>query len=274
MTRDRNASRPWWEEPFVLASAGTLAIHLILAVLGDALVVAFPIPIHQPTPVVELVDIEPPPPVEPPPSPPQPEEPQAAPEPIAPQPTPVEPRPQRVRAAQPPPPSNEPPPPASNEPPSPDSGGGPVTTMADIAPAARGIPVAKGPRSSGTGRGGSGSGTGSGAGAGSSDAPPPVSVATIKTRAMPKGDHSYFDASKDYPAQAKSLGIEGVIRVRLVVDGSGVVKSATLLNKLGHGLDELALERARKIQFDPAKDSNDKPVASVVVWTFNMTLPK
>jgi TonB family protein len=101
-----------------------------------------------------------------------------------------------------------------------------------------------------------------------------VSVATIKTRAMPKGDFSYFDASKDYPAEAKALAIEGVIRVRLVVDATGVVKTATLINKLGHGLDELALERSKKIQFDPAKDTNDQPVSSVVVWTFNMTLPK
>ena len=101
-----------------------------------------------------------------------------------------------------------------------------------------------------------------------------MSVATIKTRAMPKGDFSYFDASKDYPPEAKQLGIEGVIRVRLVVDATGAVKSAVLINKLGHGLDELALERAKKIQFDPAKDTDDKPVSSVVVWTFNMTLPK
>ena len=166
--------------------------------------------------------------------------------------------------------------PPSVDPPSPDSGGGAVTTMADIAPAARGIPVAKGPRSAGgSGRGGSGTGTGSGAGTGSSDAPPaPASVAMIKTRALPKGDFSYFDASKDYPAEAKALGIEGVIRMRLIVDENGMVKSATPLNRLGHGLDELALERAKKIQFSPATDTDDKPVSSVVVWTFNMTLPK
>jgi TonB family protein len=101
-----------------------------------------------------------------------------------------------------------------------------------------------------------------------------MSVATIKSRAMPKGDFSYFDASKDYPPEAKALAIEGVIRVRLVVDAAGAVKSAVLINKLGHGLDELALERAKKIQFEPAKDTDDKPVSSVVVWTFNMTLPK
>lgn len=261
------------DDPFVLATAGTLAIHLLIAVIGDALLVAFPQTVYKPAPSVQLVDILPPPIVVPPPPPIVEPQPAAQPEP---QPAAKpEPMPQRVRPATPPPPTNEPPPPPTNTPPSSDSGGGPVTQMEDIAPAAHGIPVPRGPRQSGTGRGGSGGGTGTGTGTGSSDAPPlPASIATIKTRALPKGDFSYFDASKDYPAEAKALGIEGVIRVRLLVDAEGAVKTATLLNRLGHGLDELALERAKKIQFQPAKDTDDKPVSSVVVWTFTMTLPK
>jgi hypothetical protein len=43
-------------------------------------------------------------------------------------------------------------------------------------------------------------------------------------------------------------------------------------NKLGHGLDELAHRRAGEIEFEPARDTDDKPVASVVVWTFNFRL--
>lgn len=264
------------DSPVATAIAGTLVIHVLLALVGGAIVDAFPPTHYKAAPVVELVDIEPEPPPPPPPAPvAQVAEPTVAPVPV---PTVPEPRPQRVqpRAAQPVPPPTEPVPPPSNTPPSNDSGGAPVTTMEDIAPAAKGVAVAKGPRNGGGGgRGGTGGGTGSGTGTGSSDAPPaPMSVATIKTRAMPKGDFSYFDASKDYPPEAKTLGIEGVIRVRLVVDAAGAVKSAVLINKLGHGLDELALERAKKIQFEPAKDTDDKPVSSVVVWTFNMTLPK
>jgi protein TonB len=138
--------------------------------------------------------------------------------------------------------------------------------------------VARGPKTTGrTGRGGTGTGTGSGdgdgAGAGSA-VQAPVSVATIKTRAMPKGDQSYFNASRDYPAEARQLGIEGTIKVRIVVSAEGAVTSVKLLNKLGHGLDELALERARLIQFEPARDTSDRPVASVVIWSFDMTLPK
>ncbi|HWU91261.1 MAG TPA: energy transducer TonB, partial [Kofleriaceae bacterium] len=79
---------------------------------------------------------------------------------------------------------------------------------------------------------------------------------------------------KDYPAEARRLGIEGAIRVRLLVDDKGKVKSAVLLNKLGHGLDELALARARQMEFEPARDTEDRVVSSTLVWTFNMTLPK
>ena len=255
------------DSPAVLATAGTLAIHLLLAIAGDAIVVLNPIQGWEEPPRVELVDIEPileppPPPVE---EKPEEKEPELEePKPVA----KVAPKPQP--RTQPPP--TEPPP--TNEPP---SGGAPVTTMENIAPNAMGtVPVAVGkPTSTRVGRGGNGTGTGAGSGAGSADEPPkPVSIATIKKLAMPKGDFSYFDASKDYPAEAKSLGIEGVIRARLVVDDQGRVKSVVLLNKLGHGLDELALERAKKIEFQPALDSDDKPVASVLVWTFNMTLPK
>ncbi len=146
--------------------------------------------------------------------------------------------------------------------------------MDDIAPGAAGVEVAKGPRTQGAvGKGGTGAGTGSGSGGGAGDRP--VSVAMIKTRAMPRGDFSYYDLGRDYPTEAKQLGIEGDIRVRLVVDEHGTVKTATLLPPgLGHGLDALALSRARQIEFTPALDVDDRPVSSVVVWTFHMTLPK
>jgi periplasmic protein TonB len=258
----------------VNATAGSIAIHVGLAILAYTLLVTRPIKPPAPPPKVELVDIEPPPVMQPPPPPERAPEPEATPppEPVK---QPAQPRTTKAITRPSTPPPTELPPPTT-QPTSDDSGGAPVTTMEDIAPSATGVAVAKGPRNTGKiGRGGSGGGTGSGTGTGSSDAPPaPVSVATIKTRAMPKGDFSYVDASKDYPAEAKALGIEGQIRVRLVVDDAGAVKSAVLLNKLGHGLDELALDRAKKIVFDPAKDTDDKPVSSVVIWTFNMTLPK
>jgi protein TonB len=262
-----------WDSPFVLAVAGTLAVHLALVTGGDALVVTHPRRTWVPAPHLELVEIEVPPVVKPPPPPPA-----ALPEPVAPVAPPAPaPRARAVRAPSPPP---APEPPAPPAPPAPDqtptpSGGEQVVHMDDVAPAATGVGVAVGrPASGRIGRGGTGGGTAAGSGSGASDEPPrPVSVATIKTGAKPRGDYAFFDAGKDYPAEARALGIEGAIRVRLVVDENGKVKSRVLLTRLGHGLDELAMKRAAEIEFEPARDTDDHPVTSVVVWTFNMTLP-
>ncbi len=259
------------DSPAVLATAGTLAIHLLLAVAGDAIVVLNPPPAVEIAPQVELIDIEPPPVVKPPP-PPVEEEPEEEPE-VTETPKPM---PQPVEKVQkrsaPPPPTNEPPPVET-----PPSGGAPLATMEGLPPpTATGVPVADGKRTSErVGRGGTGTGTGAGSGAGSAtELPKPVSIAVIKKNAMPKGDFGYIDAAKEYPPEAKALAIEGPIRVRLLVDETGKVKSAVLLNKLGHGLDELALAKAKDIEFEPARDTEDKAVSSTVIWTFRMTLPK
>ena len=257
----------------MLAAAGTLAIHLMLIVAGDAFVVYNPPRHERPAPHIEVVDIEMPPVVKPPP-PPLPEIKQ--PEPVVPEPPTaqktvarVQTRPQ-TRAVEPPP--TDPVPVTTDEP----AGGDQVVQLENVAPGATGVGVAVGKRTSQrVGRGGDGGGTGGGAGSGSADAPPPPhSVATIKKRAMPKGDYGYWKAGKDYPAEARQLGIEGKILVRLVVDDTGKVRSTVLVSKLGHGLDELAMARAKDLTFEPAIDTDGNPVSSVVVWTFDMTLPK
>ena len=102
--------------------------------------------------------------------------------------------------------------------------------------------------------------------------PAPVEVKRIKRAAIPKGNYSLVNASEDYPAEARQLGIEGAIRVRLLVDEEGNIRSAELLNRLGHGLDELALARVNQIAFEPARDLDDRPVASIIIWTFHMKL--
>ena len=266
-----------WDSPFVLATAGTLAIHLILITAGDAFVAYNPPKKPEPAPRIEVVDIEPPAVVKPPPPPVVPPPEIKAPEPER---APIvekktvartQVRPQ-VRAAEPPPVTKDEPPPVASDTP---AGGEQVVQMENIAPSATGVGVAVGKRSSErVGRGGVGGGTGMGVGSGEAPPPAPRSIATIKKRAMPKGDYSYWSAGKDYPPEARQQGIEGKILVRLVVDETGKVRSTVLVSKLGHGLDELALSRAKELQFEPAIDTDGNPVSSVVVWTFDMTLPK
>lgn len=262
--------------PIVLA--GTAAVHLIIAVAIDiASVVGREEDDDEPM-TLGLVEIDtrellpPPPPEE---APPDETPPEVAPPEVAPPPTPVAPKVPRARTAR----SSQPPPanvPVASESSSVDPGGGPVVSLPGIAPAATGVAAAPGPATGRPGRGGKGRGTGEGDGSGPGSAPAPVvatSIASIKKPAEAKDGFDYFDARRAYPAEARRLGIEGKIRVRLLVDATGKVTQAKLLGSLGHGLDELALARARAIQFTPALDTDDKPVASTVVWTFTFTLP-
>jgi protein TonB len=259
-----------WDSPFVLATAGALAIHVLALTAGDALVVTHPVRPWMPAPHVELIEVEVPPVVQPPPPPVAP--PAPSPEPVE----PVKPAPRARVARTVPSPNRAPEPPPTQTETSVPSGGDEVVHMDDIAPGATGVGVAVGKRSNGhIGRGGTGGGTGAGSGAGTADeVARPVSVATIKKLAMPKGDYGVFDVGRDYPAEARALGVEGPIRVRLVVDERGKVTSRALLNRLGHGLDELVMKRAGEMEFEPARDTNDQPVACIVVWTFRMELPK
>lgn len=262
------------DSPFGLAIAGTLAIHTLLIVGADAVTVMNPYE-RKATPRIELVEVEVPPVLKPPPPPVKPPEPEPQAKPEPPKEAPKPPTTRAIQPTAPPPTPAEPPPPAAEPEPEPtlDSGGAPTVAMPDIAPSATGIPVAVGKRNTGkVGRGGRGTGTGAGTGSGSGDAPPaPVSIASIKTLPAPRGDYSY---TNEYPAEARRLGIAGSIQVELIVDRTGKVKRAALLNRLGHGLDDLALSRAWKLEFDPAVDTEGRTVDARVVWTFTMVPPK
>ncbi len=110
------------------------------------------------------------------------------------------------------------------------------------------------------------------AGEGGSGPPAPVSIAAIKKRAKPVGDVG-FVSTRDYPEEARRLGIGGDVKVRLVVDATGKVVKRTLVKKLGYGLDELAMALAAKLRFEPALDADDRAVSSVVVWNFDFVPP-
>ncbi len=263
----------WWESPFVLAFSGAMAVHILLVVMLDVVVVYNPPKPAEIAPHIELVDVE----IPLPPPPPKAEPPPSLPPPPAPEPRPTPAPPQRIASHDPrpvaPPQPDVPPPPA----PSTDTSGGHEQVFALPEDTSRdGVGKHGAVTDDRIGHHGSGNGNGSGSGSGSAEveAPRPVSVATIKTAAKPKRDYAYFDDAKSYPEEAKQQGIEGDIKVQLIVDETGKIKKTRILTKLGHGLDELALQHANQLEFEPARDTDDRPVTSVVVWTFHMTLPK
>jgi TonB family protein len=61
--------------------------------------------------------------------------------------------------------------------------------------------------------------------------------------------------------------------VKLIVNDKGAVISRKIVKGPGFGLNKRALSLARKLRFTPAIDTDDRPVTSVVVWTFTFALP-
>jgi periplasmic protein TonB len=55
-----------------------------------------------------------------------------------------------------------------------------------------------------------------------------------------------------YPEGARAAGIEGDVRLELVVSTSGAVESTRVVQGIGHGLDEAALQAVRQFRFAPA----------------------
>jgi protein TonB len=262
--------------------AAALLVHGALAGgLGAAEHFGWNRPTHR-AEAVEMVIVAKPPPPPPPPEVPKVEEPPPPPPPVAapvPVPVPVKAPPPKVAPRTPAPPKAPPPeapPPAPG--PEVDDSAAPEIKL-DIPASAQGTMTAP-QGTSATGvpggkRGGTGQGPGGGGAADADGSGPRVaSVASVKTMPVVEGDFDHVLLGKDYPADAKRLGIEGQVQVRLLIDDHGRVAQTKLLKGLGYGLDERAVALARKIRFKPAVDTNDAPVATWITWSFNFELPE
>ncbi len=67
-----------------------------------------------------------------------------------------------------------------------------------------------------------------------------------------------------YPDSAREAGIAGKVRVEITVDAEGNISNVRVLQGLGHGLDEAALEAAKGARFEAATRCG-KPVSATFV---------
>jgi len=56
-----------------------------------------------------------------------------------------------------------------------------------------------------------------------------------------------------YTAEARELRVEGEVTLRVTFVASGQIQVLEVLDRLGHGLDEAAIDAAKKIRFKPAR---------------------
>jgi protein TonB len=76
----------------------------------------------------------------------------------------------------------------------------------------------------------------------------------------------------EYPEEARRLGIEGEVKLRLVIDEEGGVRDVKVLRDPGHGFGAVAQRCARSYcRFRPAR-RNGEPVATEIPYTIRFEL--
>lgn len=115
-------------------------------------------------------------------------------------------------------------------------------------------PAPANPNANASGEGsGSGEGTGTGEGSGSGEG-------TGSGEGSGRGEHVtpprvVYSVQPKYPSAARSQGVEGVTAVKMLVNASGKVEEAFVVQSSGNAaLDEAAVAAVYKWRFSPAKD--------------------
>jgi protein TonB len=76
-----------------------------------------------------------------------------------------------------------------------------------------------------------------------------------------------------YPPQAKAANIQGPVVMTLLIDASGQVREAKVVQGPGYGLDEAAVEAIKQFRFEPAKVQSN-PVAVRIRYTYRFVLER
>jgi protein TonB len=78
----------------------------------------------------------------------------------------------------------------------------------------------------------------------------------------------------EFPPDLARMGIEGHVVAKLLVDENGNVRTVKIVQKAGHGLDELAREAFKKYKFSPGRTSDGKAVPTYVTFKYTFELPQ
>jgi protein TonB len=98
----------------------------------------------------------------------------------------------------------------------------------------------------------------------------PIPVEEYLVTAMPVLEQEF---RIPYPAEAKKANAQGRVVMDLLIDGSGRVRKADLVEGPGFGLNEAALEAVKNFRFKPAR-MQDRPVAVKIRYAYNFVLER
>ncbi|HTB58988.1 MAG TPA: energy transducer TonB [Polyangia bacterium] len=66
--------------------------------------------------------------------------------------------------------------------------------------------------------------------------------------------------SVEYPPEAKRLGLEGTVDMKVMLGEDGAVKSIAFVHPAGHGFDEAASDYVRRTKYAPARMPDGRAV--------------
>ncbi|MFO8073889.1 MAG: TonB-dependent receptor [Polyangia bacterium] len=78
-------------------------------------------------------------------------------------------------------------------------------------------------------------------------------------------------AAADYPPEAFEQGLEAEVLTRISIDASGKVTGVEVLEPVGHGFDEAAVEAIERFVFEPATRDGE-PIPSQVLYRYTFFL--
>jgi len=98
---------------------------------------------------------------------------------------------------------------------------------------------------------------------------------TLSRRVIPASDPREWMRSSDYPARMRSLGYQGLVHFRLVVDDRGIPKSCHIqLSTRPKDFDDAVCKKIMaRARFEPALDADGKPITSYYTNSARFSIP-
>jgi protein TonB len=128
------------------------------------------------------------------------------------------------------------------------------------APGGSGRPGSRGPVPAGKPRSG-----------GATSASGALAVDEVTTLPRLLSQPSASEMRKLYPADARQRGLEGNVKLKILVSDEGRVLAVRILRSAGNGFDEVARKLVRRFRFR-AGTRNGRPVAVWIPWTYKFRL--
>lgn len=80
------------------------------------------------------------------------------------------------------------------------------------------------------------------------------------------------EVQAEYTDEAVEARVEGTVSLKLTISATGEVREAKVLDGLGYGLDQAAIEAAKQFEFEPA-EVNGQPSAVSLTFKMKFSLP-